>query len=172
MFKEVITKRFLAVSAIFGVCFACAPDASALSPASAADKTFVGKVSQGGMYEVIASRYAEQKATAPDVKDLAIAEVHDHEGVNRRLKVIAAQGGLSVAAALNPEFRQRLAALESVPAAEFDAAYVADMQKIHDKDEKLFAQEAIGGSTSFRSFAHQTDKIVKRHIGALHGLDR
>ena len=123
------------------------------------------------MYEVIASRYAVQKAAAPDVQDLATAEVHDHEGVNRRLKAIAAQSGLPIASALNAEFRQRLAALKSVSAADFDAAYIVDMQKIHDKDQKLFAQEAIEGSSRFRSFAHQTDEIVKRHIGALHGLD-
>ncbi len=172
MYRKPTTKRFLAAWTIFGVSCACAPGVSALAPASAADKIFVGKVSQGGMYEVIASQYAQQKAAAPDVKDLAAAEVHDHQGVNRRLKVIAVQSGLSVAPALNAEFRQRLAALKSVPAAEFDAAYVADMQKIHNKDEKLFAQEAVDGSDSFRSFAHQTDNIVKRHIGALHGLDR
>jgi putative membrane protein len=45
------------------------------------------------------------------------------------------------------------------------------MQDIHDKDEKLFAKEAMEGSDSFKTFAHPTDLIVKRHIGALHGLD-
>ena len=45
------------------------------------------------------------------------------------------------------------------------------MQAIHDKDEKLFAAEATEGSDAFKTFAHQTDLIVKRHIGALHGLD-
>jgi putative membrane protein len=46
------------------------------------------------------------------------------------------------------------------------------MQSIHDKDEKLFAKEAVEGSDNFKTFAHQTDLIVKRHIGALHGLDK
>ena len=141
----------------------------AFATASDADKTFVGKVSQGGAYEVEASRYAETKAVAPDVKDLAIAEVHDHTLVGSNLKRIAAATGIPVAPTLNTEFKERLAKLKSVPAADFDAAYIADMQSIHDKDEKLFAQEAVDGSDSFKSFAHQTDLIVKRHIGALHG---
>ena len=51
-------------------------------------------------------------------------------------------------------------------------AYLDDMKSIHDKDEKLFAQEATDGSDAFKTFAHQTDLIVKRHIGALHGTDR
>ena len=41
------------------------------------------------------------------------------------------------------------------------------MKQIHDNDEKLFAQEAKDGSGDFKPFAAETDKIVKRHIGAL-----
>ena len=143
----------------------------AYATASDADRIFVGKVSQGGAYEVEASRYAETKAVAPDVKDLAMTEVHDHTLVGNNLKRIAAVTSVSVAPALNAEFTERLAKLKAVSPADFDAAYVADMQSIHDKDEKLFAQEAEGGSEAYKSFAHQTDLIVKRHIGALHGLD-
>lgn len=143
----------------------------AFATASEADKTFVGKVSQGGAYEVAASQYAETKAVAPDVKDLAFTEVHDHTLVGNNLKRIAAATGIAVAPTLNAEFKERLSKLKAVSSADFDAAYIADMQSIHDNDEKLFAQEAQDGSDSFKTFAHQTDLIVKRHIGALHGLD-
>lgn len=154
-----------------GVAILSASALQAVATASDADKIFVGKVSQGGAYEVEASRYAETKAVAPDVRDLAMTEVHDHALVGSTLKRIAMANGLPVAPALNAEFKERLAKLKSVPSAEFDAAYIADMQSIHDKDEKLFAQEADGGSNDFKRFAHETDLIVKRHIGALHGLD-
>ena len=150
---------------------ALAPALLAATPASPADKEFVGKVSQGGAYEVEASKLAMQRAVAPDVKDLAIAEVHDHTGVGSRLKAIAASTGVPIAPALNAEFHARLEKLRATPAADFDAAYIADMQQIHDKDEKLFAAEANDGSDAYKTFAHQTDLIVKRHIGALHGLD-
>ena len=143
----------------------------ALDAASEADKAFVGKVSQGGMYEVEASKVAVQQALKPDVRDLAIAEVHDHEGVNRKLKKISAGKGVAVSDNLNSTFQQRLEKLKIASGNDFDAAYISDMQEIHDKDEKLFAQEAMDGSDSFKSFAHETDLIVKRHIGALHGLD-
>jgi putative membrane protein len=139
--------------------------------ASEIDKAFVGKVSQGGMYEVEASKLAAQRAVAPDVKDLAVAEVHDHEGVNRRLKRIVADSGAPISDRLNSEFQERLEKLKNAGDATFDEAYVTDMQQIHDKDERLFAQEATEGSEQFKSFAHQTDLIVKRHIGTLHGLD-
>ena len=143
----------------------------ALEPASDADKAFVGKVSQGGAYEVEASKVAWERASSPDVKDLSITEVHDHSLVNRELKRIATLKGIPVAAMLNATFQQRLEKLKSVSGPEFEAAYIADMQEIHAKDEKLFAAEATEGSDAFKTFAHQTDLIVKRHIGALHGLD-
>ncbi len=162
----------IVLSSSLGVAMLLVPTAmQGFATASDADRTFVGKVSQGGAYEVEASRYAETKAVAPDVKDLAITEVHDHTVVGNNLKRIAAATSISVAPSLNAEFTDRLAKLKAVPPEKFDAAYVADMQAIHDKDEKLFAQEAGVGSSSFKTFAHQTDLIVKRHIGALHGLD-
>lgn len=76
-----------------------------------------------------------------------------------------------MSSALNTTFQQRLEKLKSVSGPEFDAAYIADMEEIHDNDQKLFAQEAMEGSDKFKTFAHQTDLIVRRHIGALHGLD-
>ena len=146
---------FLAVPALFA------------ATASPADQAFVAQVSQGGAYEVQAGLIAQQRATSPDVKDLALAEVHDHQGVNARLKQIADGTGVSIDPQLKAEFQQRLEKLRNEPAANFDAAYVADQVAIHDKDEKLFAKEAQEGSTAYRQFAHETDQIVKRHIGAL-----
>jgi putative membrane protein len=139
--------------------------------ATQVDKDFVAKVSQGGAYEVAASKLAATRANAMDVKDLALTEVHDHEGVGMRLHQVADASGVTISPTPTPEFQQRLEKLRNTSAADFDAAYITDMQQIHDKDEKLFAAEAQQGSDSYKTFAHQTDLIVKRHIGALHGLD-
>ena len=152
---SVALAAFLAVPALFA------------ATASPADQAFVAQVSQGGAYEVQAGLIAQQRAGAPDVKDLASAEVHDHQGVNARLKQIADATGVSIDSQLKPEFQQRLDKLRNVPASEFDSAYIADQMAIHDKDEKLFAKEAQEGSSAYRQFAHETDQIVKRHIGAL-----
>jgi putative membrane protein len=160
-----------ALALVFATMFA--PLLHAQDAASETDKAFVAKVSQGGSYEVEASKLAVQKATAQDVKDLAIAEVHDHELVNRELKTISASKGVTIAPTPNAEFKQRLETLKAVSAADFDAAYIKDMAAIHAKDEKLFAQEAIdGGASQYKAFAAKTDLIVKRHIGTIHGTDQ
>ena len=65
-------------------------------PASDNDKAFVGKVSQGGAYEVEASKFAVLHAAAQDVKDQAIAEVHDDELVGANLKRLSAADGIPI----------------------------------------------------------------------------
>ena len=160
-----VTIRFAGTIAVLAL--VAAPSVFAASPASAADKAFVAKVSQGGLYEVEASKVAEMKAHAQNVKDVANTEVHDHSLVNARLKQVATPAGVTFSGQLNPEFTQRLDKLKAVPAAGFDSAYLSDMAQIHDKDQKLFAQEAIDGSGEFKPFAAETDIIVKRHIGML-----
>jgi putative membrane protein len=162
--------RSIALSvAIFALSLEAVPQTP--NPALEADKVFVGKVSQGGMYEVEASQLAQQKATAPDVVDLAVMEVHDHTLVNNGLKTVAALENIAIASTLSTDFQQRLQALQNKSGPEFEAAYLSDMEQIHAMDEKLFAKEAINGSDNFQAFARQTDLIVKRHIGALHALD-
>jgi putative membrane protein len=165
-------KRIIAVSSVglFGLSLAVV--ALADDSPSDADKTFVANVSQGGMYEVEASTVAERRASAPDVKDVASTEVHDHDGVNAKLKKLADAAGIPMADKLNDKFQQRLDKLKGASDADFDAAYIEDMKGIHDNDEKLFAKEAQEGTGDFKTFAHETDLIVKRHIGALHGTDQ
>jgi putative membrane protein len=143
--------------------------ASAATAASPVDVTFVGKVSQGGMFEVEAGQLAERKAVAQDVKDFAVMEVHDHTLVNDKLKAICARQGIPVAARLNPMFQQKLDRLRGVSGPAFDVAYMVAMSDIHAKDGATFGQEATAGATpDFRAFAAESHKIVQRHIGAIH----
>ena len=135
--------------------------------ASETDRAFVGKVSQGGLYEVEAGRVAAAKGQTAVVKDFGVLESHDHEGVNAGLKRIAGMTGVTIAPGLNAEFTARLDKLKAVPAGQFDSFYVEDMKQIHTKDEGLFVQEAQGGSAAYQEFAHGTAVLVKAHLGWL-----
>ena len=78
--------------------------------------------------------------------------------------------GVSIKPGLNAEFTQRLNKLKAVPAAQFDAYYVADMKQIHNNDEGLFVQESQQGSEPYKKFAHETAVLVKAHLGWLNTL--
>jgi putative membrane protein len=149
----------------------CATAVSAAAPTlSKGDQTFVAKVSQGGMFEVEASKVGEDSAQAQDVKDLATAEVHDHELVGSKLKSITSANGVDLPSDLNADFSARLTRLKALSGKAFDTAYISEMDRIHALDGAAFAKEAASGQNAdLKAFAAETVLIVKRHIGALHG---
>lgn len=157
-------------SAAIVMSLVCGASAIAADTASSADQAFVGKVSQGGLYEVEAGKVAAMRGTTPVVKNFGVLESHDHEGVNAGLKRIAGMTGVAIKPGLNEGFSARLAKLKATPADKFDAYYIDDMKQIHNKDEGLFVQESSEGSESYKKFAHQTAVLVKAHLGWLNTL--
>lgn len=140
----------------------------AASSVSDADKSFVAMVSQGGMYEVALGKVAESQGSTQDIKDQGTTETHDHDLVGAKLKSIAQANSLDFPSKLNAEFQGRLDKLSALSGEKFDAAYVADMKKIHNADGAAFAKEAKGGSNSdLKAFAAETHRIVERHLGEL-----
>jgi putative membrane protein len=139
--------------------------------ATPGDKAFVAKVSQGGMFEVAAAQVAVSKGSTQDVRDFAVAEIHDHALVGAKLKKVAAESGITFPAQLNAEFSAKLKHLASLSGSAFDEAYLSEMGTLHDKDGAAFAMEATkGGSADFRAFGAETHKIVLRHIGAIRAV--
>jgi putative membrane protein len=135
---------------------------------SDADKTFVGKVSQGGMYEVELGKVAETKGTTQDIRDSGNTETHDHMLVGAKLKSIMEANGMTFPGQLNAEFQARLDKINSLPVDQFDHAYVEDMLKIHHADGAAFAKEATSGTNpDLKAFASETHRIVERHLGEL-----
>jgi putative membrane protein len=135
---------------------------------SDADKAFVAKVSQGGMYEVELGKLAETKAVSQDIKDQGNTEAHDHMLVGDKLKSIVESNGMEFPKELNAEFQGRLDAINALPANKFEPAYIEDMKKIHAADGAAFAKEATSGTNSdLKAFAAETYRIVQRHLGEL-----
>ena len=158
-------RRLLAVTSLTTLALAGPAFAANVSDA---DKTFVAKVSQGGMYEVMLGKLAEDKGMAQDIKDQGNTEAHAHDLVGAKLKSIAKDAGLDFPDTLDAEFTGRLDKLKALSGEAFDKAYVADMIKIHDADGAAFAKEAKGGTNpELKAFAAETHGIVERHLGEL-----
>ena len=167
------TSRAIVAAGVFGLVAGMAGVGArgvAAASASEADRGFVAKVSQGGLYEVEAGRVAATKSQTPVVKNFGVLESHDHEGVNAGLKRVAGQTGVVITPGLNAEFTARLRKLQAVSAGQFDAYYAEDMKQIHNKDEGLFVQESQEGSAAYKEFAHGTAVLVKAHLGWLNTL--
>lgn len=142
--------------------------ARAADAVSAADRAFVAKVSQGGMFEVKLGEVAQTQGSTQDIRDQGTTETHDHGLVGDKLKSIAADAALPIGDALNPEFQKQLDGLKALSGTKFDAAYLKAMEDIHAKDGAAFAAEAKSGANpKLRAFAAETHRIVERHIGEL-----
>ena len=147
----------------------CGAGLATAAPApSQADRDFVAKVSQGGLYEVELGKVAERRGAAQDIRDQGNTEAHDHTLVGQALKAAAGSAGIPFSGGLNPEFKARLAKIGALAGEPFDRAYVADMKEIHAADGAAFLKESQdGGAPALKSFAASTYDIVQRHIGEL-----
>ena len=157
--------RLLFLGLVFS---AMAIPARAADPVSDADRVFVAKVSQGGMFEVMLGQVAADKGSTQDIRDQGNTEQHDHEIVGAKLKSIATTASIPMASDLNADFTTRLDGLKALSGPAFDRAYLAAMKDIHAKDGAAFAMEAKSGTNvPLRAFAAETHRIVERHIGEL-----
>ena len=165
MFCTFRASAFLTIAVL-----ATAPE-MAWAAATPADRAFVAKVSQGGMFEVQAGKLAEQKGSTPDIRDFGAMEAHDHGLVGDKLKDVSHSQGLSFGSDLNADFAGKLSQLKALSRPAFDQAYMEQTAAIHAADGAAFAREAKeGGSADFRAFAAETHRIVERHIGAIHAV--
>ena len=105
----------LAAAATFAVTAPCFV-AHAAETASATDKTFIAKVSQGGMFGVQAGQLAAAQGSTQDIRDQGNTEAHDHMLVGSKLKSIVSDEGLTFPSTLNPSFQKELADLKALQA--------------------------------------------------------
>ena len=152
-----------AVLVVLGV-----PVARSADAVSAADRSFIAIVSQGGMFEVHAGQLGAEQASRQDIRDQGATEAHDHQLVGDKLKSIAAAADIEIGDTLNAQFQRKLDALKALSGEAFDAAYLRDMEDIHAKDGAAFLKESSAGSNpQLKAFAAETHRIVERHIGEL-----
>ena len=160
----------LAVLAAFAAAPLLSP-AYAADAVSAADRSFIAMVSQGGMFEVKAGQLGAEQGATQDLRDQGTTEAHDHQLVGDKLRSIATAAGIDIGDTLNAQFQRKLDALKALSGEAFDAAYLRDMEDIHAKDGAAFLKESTAGSNpQLKAFAAETHRIVERHIGELKAI--
>ncbi|MBN9219315.1 MAG: DUF4142 domain-containing protein [Mesorhizobium sp.] len=134
-------------------------------PALAAEtaQDFVTKAAIGGLFEVQASKAAQDKLQAADLRNFAQKMISDHGAANAKLESIAGEQKLQVPADLDGPHKSDLDKLKSA-SGPVDAPYT-DMQKAaHDEAVTLFeAYAKDGDNPALKSFAAQTLPTLKMH---------
>ena len=129
------------------------------------DKAFVRKALQGGMAEVQLGQLALQKSSNDDVKQFAQRMVDDHTKLGDEMKQVAQQLNVKVPDSPSGKDKSTMNKLQALNADEFDKAYIKDMVKDHQQDEKDFKTEAKNTTNpAVKQVAAQGEQVISEHL--------
>ncbi|WP_019986981.1 DUF4142 domain-containing protein [Rudanella lutea] len=148
-----------------------AADVSGVRPSSAklsdADSKLMMEVAKGGMVQLAVSKVAAEKATNPEVRELARAEVEEQTGLAAKLKEIAAAKGVTLPTAPDSEAQAMIAQMEGTAAGtQFDMAYVRESGvNGHQKLDKVMDMvRSQASDASLKSLEMAAHPLVKNHL--------
>lgn len=134
---------------------------------------FAKKAALAGMTEVALGKIAEQKATAPAVKEFGKMMVTDHTAAGDKLKAIAAEKKIELPAALEKMQQAKVSKIEALEGAAFDKAYVESQVKAHEKAVALFKEASTNCSDSeLKSFALATLPTLESHLAKIKAIQK
>jgi len=161
------------------IALAAAAIAAGLSAASAQDsderltaEQFVVAAGISNMFEIEASRIAEQRAKNADVKAFATQMIADHTKAGEEMKAAAQKAGVEVPTELDEDSNQKLTTLRDEADDDFDATYVDQQVEAHERAVALFTNFAQNGEQAdLKAFAQATLPTLQRHLEEIRGLD-
>ncbi len=132
---------------------------------AAQDESFVKKAARDGIAEVEMAKIAAQRATDPEVKQLAQRIQQDHEKANEELKQLAAQKGIRLPDEPDRTHQKISKTLYELSGKDFDKSYIKEIVKDHKKDVKGFQKEATKGKDSdLKNWAGQKLDALRQHL--------
>jgi putative membrane protein len=174
MKRTATTFAILSLLAISGSAFAADEKKGDAKPAasqnaggkvSAEDQEFVTTAAQGGIAEVKSGELAKEKGTSPEVKELAAMMIGDHGKANEDLKKIATGKGLQVPEDTDAKHKAAMDKLGKLSGAEFDKAYIAQMEKDHKKTISDFEKASKSvKDPELKGFAEKTLPTLRGHL--------
>ncbi|QHW01254.1 DUF4142 domain-containing protein [Spirosoma endbachense] len=133
---------------------------------SSADQRLMLEVAMGGMMQLEVSKVALQKATNPEVRELAQAEVDEQTGLSAKLKEIADAKGITLPASPDPETQAMVTKLQSMSGVALDKMYVSESGvKGHQKLDKVMSTvESNASDASLIGVAKAAHPLIKFHL--------
>jgi putative membrane protein len=129
------------------------------------EKEFVKKALQGGMAEVQLGQLALQKSSNDDVKQFAQKMVDDHTKLGEQMQPVAQQMNVKIPDSPSKKDKATMAKLQALNGDAFDKAYIKDMVKDHEKDQKEFKHESeTATNPDLKQVATQGEQVISEHL--------
>ena len=134
-------------------------------------QSFANTMAASDTFEIESAKIAQNKATAPALKQFAAQMVKDHTASTAKLKTAAASANVTPAPALTAEQNANLEALRAASGAEFDNVYKQQQVAAHQQAlSALQGYAANGEAASLKTFASNTAKVVEGHLKEVQGM--
>lgn len=135
------------------------------APFSQKDRSFLSEAAQGGLMEVRMGELGEQKATNPEVKNLAQTLHNDHQKANDELAGAVQSKGIQLPTEMSSTHQAAITSLENKSGAEFDRQFVRDTIRDHRKDIDAFERASRDLSDpDLKSWAEKTLPVLRKHL--------
>jgi putative membrane protein len=136
-----------------------------------ADQIFAMMAAEGGLEEVQLGKLAADRATSPEVKQLAQRLVKDHTTANQELLTIAERKDIDVPKKLDGMHEDVVKLFSKLEGASFDREYLRYQVMHHEKDTAGFALQAKQGQDpDLKAFAAKQLPILQGHLQQLRDL--
>jgi putative membrane protein len=129
------------------------------------DSKFIKKTGDAGMAEVKLAELGTQKAERSDVKELAKMMVDDHNKANSELAALAKSKGVQLSQMIPEKGADKFKDLENKKGADFDKAFLDQMEKEHKKmvDDFEDAQKDVKDG-ELKAWIDKTLPTLKAHL--------
>lgn len=140
-------------------------NASGIDTTGKTGDNFIMEAASAGLMEVELGRLAQQKASAPSVKDFGSRMVTDHSKANDELKQIAQQNNITLPDSMMEKHRDMVNDLREATGPDFDKKYMDMMVDDHSEDVEKFEEYSRNNADSpVGKWAAKTLPVLREHL--------
>jgi putative membrane protein len=132
--------------------------------ALADDASFLKTLAQGNRAEIEAGELAGNKASTDAVRDFGTMLVKDHGAALEKVQKLAKSKNVDLPETLGEDKNAMLDKLRKQEAPRFDAEFLAEMVKAHEKTVGLLKAHIASGSGETQGLARELLPTVQSHL--------
>lgn len=137
-------------------------------PLGPADRDFLVKVRQAGLWEIPTGQQAQERAGSTRVKEVGLQLAADHTKLDEQVRALAAKLNVELPATPNADQQGWMAELSTKTGAEYDKTFADRLRFAHGKVFGVVSAVRAGTKNSeIRNFAQAAVDVVMKHMTLL-----
>ncbi|GGL07470.1 hypothetical protein Sme01_11660 [Sphaerisporangium melleum] len=137
-------------------------------PLGPADRDFLVKVRQAGLWEIPTGQQAQERSNNPRVKEVGLQLAADHVKLDEQVRALSAKLGVQLPSTPNADQQGWMAELSGLSGTAYDKVFADRLRGAHGKVFQAVAVVRAGTKNSeIRAFAQVAVDVVMKHMSLL-----